>query len=238
MLWRRTAPGQVAVRGLGVTGEQKERGQSDMAAAERARRSRPDTRAPGRLGLLVALALAAAGCSKKTAEPEPPAAASTHEPAVIPLAWDAPPTWTQLPGAKAPKKATYKVPPAGGDKEEAEVNVVFFGTGAEGDPDRRFKEMFGQFDGDVGATAKRETFEVHGWKVETVDTAGTFKQNLTPEVGPKKKSPVQMVKKDHRLLAAVVRTPDRGNWFFRMTGPDATVQSATGSFRAMLDSVR
>jgi hypothetical protein len=187
---------------------------------------------------LAAVALLVAGCSKSPSEPEPPAAASAHEPAFAPLVWDAPPTWTLLPGAKAPKKATYKVPATGGDKEDAEVNVVFFGTGSEGDPERRFKEMFGQFDGDVGATAKRESFEVHGWRVETVDTAGTFKMNLTPEVGPKKRSPVQMVKKDHRLQAAVVRTPDRGNWFFRMTGPDATVQAATGSFRAMIDSVR
>jgi hypothetical protein len=212
-----------------------------MAAAQRTSRPPPCTgcraRSYGR-HLSAALLLLLAACSKSPSEPEPPAAGSALEPTVTPLAWDAPPTWTLLPGAKAPKKATYKVPAAGGDKEDAEVNVVFFGTGAEGDPERRFKEMFGQFDGDVGASAKREAFDVHGWRVETVDVAGTFKMNLTPEVGPKKRSPVQMVKKDHRLHAAVVKTPDRGNWFFRMTGPDATVQSATSSFRAMIDSVR
>ncbi|MEJ7731360.1 MAG: hypothetical protein WKG00_19360 [Polyangiaceae bacterium] len=225
-----------------MTVERSKRGGWAMAATERAGLPRaftwPEAASSARRVAPALLGLLLAACSKSPSEPEPPAAASAHEPAFAPLVWDAPPTWTLLPGAKAPKKATYKVPATGGDKEDAEVNVVFFGTGAEGDPERRFKEMFGQFDGDVGATARRESFEVHGWRVETVDAAGTFKMNLTPEVGPKKRSPVQMVKKDHRLQAAVVRTPDRGNWFFRMTGPDATVQAATGSFRAMIDSVR
>jgi hypothetical protein len=188
---------------------------------------------------LVGCALAAAGCNKQPPEPEP-AATSSAAPsaAVAPLTWDVPPSWNALPTPKAPKKATYKVPPSGGDKEEAEVNVVFFGTGAEGDPDKRFKEMFAQFDGDVGASAARESFEVRGMKVEVVDTMGTFKMGLTPPVGPKKQAPVSMVKQGHRLYAAVVKTPDRGNWFFRMTGPDATVQAARSAFRAMLDSVK
>ena len=134
--------------------------------------------------------------------------------------------------------ASSAAPAAGGDKEDSEVNVVFFGTGAEGDPQRRFKEMFGQFDGDVGASATHETFEVHGMKVETVDATGTFKMDLTPPVGKKKQSPVAMVKQGYRLHAAVIKTPDRGNWFFRMTGPDATVQSARSAFRAMLESAK
>ena len=193
----------------------------------------------GARALLFAGALAVAGCSKQPPEPEKTAAsAEAPSAAVAPLTWDVPPTWNALPTPKAPKKATYKVPPAGGDKEEAEVNVVFFGTGAEGDPDKRFKEMFGQFDGDVGATAARESFEVRGMKVEVVDTMGTFKMGLTPPVGPKKQAPVAMVKQGHRLYAAVVKTPDRGNWFFRMTGPDATVQAARSAFRGMLETVK
>jgi len=193
-----------------------------------------------RVACLITAALAlVAACNKQPPEPErDPASSAAPTAAVAPLTWEMPPTWAALPAPKAPKKATYKVPAAGGDKEDAEVNVVFFGTGAEGDPQRRFKEMFGQFDGDVGASATHDTFEVHGLKVETVDTTGTFKMDLTPPVGRKKQSPVAMVKQGYRLHAAVIKTPDRGNWFFRMTGPDATVQSARSAFRAMLESAK
>ena len=189
--------------------------------------------------LLPVFLLAAAGCSKAPAEPEPTAQTASAAPAVTPLTWDVPGTWTALPASRSgPKKAVYKVEKAGNDKEDAELDVLFFGTGAEGDPDKIFKEMFGTFDGDVGASAKRERFEVRGMKVEIVDTSGTYKQALSPPVGPKKQSPVQMVKQNWRLHAAVVKTPDRGNWFFKLTGPDETVQAASPAFRTLVESAK
>jgi hypothetical protein len=191
------------------------------------------------LVLLATIALAA--CSKAPAEPDRPAAASSEAPtpAVAPLLWDAPGSWTKVPAPPSgPKKAAYRIDKVGNDKEEAEMNVFFFGTGAKGDPAAVFKEWFGQFDGDVGATAKREQLEVRGFKVETVETGGTFKIALTPPAKGHKQPPVQMVKNGWRLYGAVVRTPDRGNWFFKITGPDDTVQSAKSAFRAMLETLR
>lgn len=209
----------------------------------------------GRRGLrrgqhILGASLAAIGvlaCSRTPAEPEPAPAASVASgaepsgPAVAPLVWEVPGSWTVLDvprSATSPRKAGYKLPKAGDDKEDAEVNVFFFGTGSQGDPEKNFKEWFGEFDGDVGAQAKRESFEVRGMKVETVEVAGTFKIALGPKIGPKKKAPMQMVKQNFRMVGAVVRTPDRGNWFFKMTGPDETVQAARSGFRATLDSVR
>lgn len=188
---------------------------------------------------VIALALTSAACSKAPAEPEPQKAAASSAPAVAPLAWDPPGTWTVLPvPPTGVKKAAYKVPKVANDKEEAEVNVVFLGTGEKGDPTKVFKEWFDQFDGNVGPGAKREQFDVKAFKIETVEVNGTFKMSLAPPVGPKKKSPVQMVKEGYRLYGAVVKTPERGNWYFRMTGPDETVQSARSAMRAMLESVR
>jgi hypothetical protein len=137
-----------------------------------------------------------------------------------------------------PKKALFKATKTGDDKEEADVEVLFYGTGAEGDPDKHFKEWFEQFDGDVGATAKREKLTVGTLSCETVEVAGTYKIPLAPPVGPKKRVPMQMVKNDFRLIGAVVKTPDRGNWFFKMTGPNESVQSARDAFRAMLESAK
>lgn len=196
--------------------------------------------------LLVATGLG--GCSRAPAEPErdhgaasssSSSAAAAPTPAVVPLTWEVPGSWTVLNGpTSGARKAGYNIPKAGDDKEDAEVSVLFYGTGALGDVEKNFSEWFTDFDGDVGATAKRESFDVHGFKVETVEVFGTYKVALGPKIGPKKKAPMQMVKKDWRLLGAVVKTPDRGNWFFKIVGPDDTMQSARSGVRTMLESVK
>ena len=198
---------------------------------------------PLRPALAASLAVLALACSKQPAEIASTAApTSAPAPAVEPLRWAVPPTWTVLDQPKmGPRKASYKADKAGADKEDATVDVMFFGTGAKGDVEKNFKEWYGQFDGDVGATAKREKLAAaSGLEVELVETTApsTFKVALTPPVGPKKQPPVQMVKNGWRMRGAAVKTPDRGTWFFRMVGPDETVQAAKSAFRALVDSAR
>jgi len=193
------------------------------------------------LSLLVPVALALSACNKAPAEPDRPASSSAEPPApaVAPLLWDAPGSWTKLqPPPSGPKKASYRVDKVGNDKEEAEMTVYFFGTGSKGDPAANFKEWADQFDGAAGAGARREQIEVRGFKVETIEIKGTFKISLTPPARGHRRSPVQMVKNDWRLYGAVVRTTDRGNWFFKLVGPDETVQSAKSAFRGMLETMR
>jgi hypothetical protein len=138
------------------------------------------------------------------------------------------------------QRAGYRVDRKGDDKDDAEAGVWFLGTGARGDPAAAFKDWFSKFDGDVGAAAVRDHFQAHGMDVDTVEVTGTYQIALTPpKRGAKtKQSPVQMVKNNWRLLGAVVKTKDRGNWFFRIVGPDETVQAARSAFRAMLESAR
>lgn len=194
-----------------------------------------------RLSLIAAfLWIAIPACSRTPAEPDAsPSAASAAAPAVAPLQWDVPGSWTTLDVPRAgPQKAAYKVPKAANDKEDVEVRVLFFGTGSQGDVEKNFKSWFDQFDGDAGAAAKRERFTVRGMDVEMVDVRGTYKIALTRSPAPMRRSPVQMVKNDYRLLGAAVKTPDRGNWFFKMTGPDETVQSARSALRGLIESAR
>lgn len=190
--------------------------------------------------LLVPVIAALAACSSAPAEPEKTASsAPPAAPAVPPLQWDPPGSWTKMPAPPSgPKKAAYRIDKVANDKEEAEMNVFFFGTGSNGDPAGKFKEWFDEFDGKVGETAKREQLDIKTFKVETVEVSGTFKIALTPPSKRMKKAPVQMVKNGFRLYGAVVKTPDRGNWFFKIVGPDDTVQSAKSAFRAMLETLR
>ena len=192
--------------------------------------------------LALALAVLAPACNHAASEPEGSAPAPTM-PGLAPVVWDTPGSWTTINAPTASrsgaKKASYNVPKAGNDKEEAEVLVTFNGTGDKGDPAKTYKEWFDQFDGNLGPTAKREEFvNGHGLKVEMVEIAGTYKVALAPPVGPQKKAAVQMVKNDFRLVGATVKTPDRGNWFFKLTGPNETVQSARSALRALLESAR
>lgn len=191
---------------------------------------------PARSCLFLAV-LALAACSRAASELEPPPSASSSAPAVAPLLWDVPGAWTVMETPHTgPRKAIYKVPKAGNDKEDAELSVFFFGTGNKGDPPKNFKDWFDQFDGDVGATAQRESFDVRALKVETVEAGGTYKVPMGPALGPKKKAPMQMVKQNFRIYGAVVKTSDRGNWFFKLTGPEETVQAARPAMRTLLES--
>ncbi len=145
--------------------------------------------------LVMALALLATpACNHAASEPEgsPPPASST--PALAPVIWDTPGSWTTINAPSAtrsgPKKASYNVPKAGNDKEEAEVLVTFNGTGDKGDPARTYKEWFDQFDGNLGPTAKREEFtNGHGLKVEMVEVAGTYKVALAPPSARRRRPP-------------------------------------------------
>lgn len=189
------------------------------------------------VGLAVAFC---AGCSRAPAEPEPGGTETQGPPPTIaPLQWTVPGSWTNMDVPRSgPQKASYRIPQAGNDKEEATLEVFFQGTGAGGNPDKQFQSWFGQFDGDVGKAATRDKFSAGTLEVETVEVSGTYKIPLGPAVGPKKKAPMQMVKENFRLLGAVVKTPDRGNWFFKMAGPSDTVQAARGAWKTVLESAK
>lgn len=185
---------------------------------------------------LVASVLALGACNRAPAEPEGRAASSAApSPAVAPVVWDTPGTWAKLdaPGS-GPKKATYRVEVAG--SEDSEASVFFFGTGAKGDPATVFKEWFEQFD--AGATATMDKLRTQGLEIDTMEVAGTYKIALTPTPRGKKQPGVQMVKNKWRLYGAVVKTPDRGNWFFKLTGPEDAVMASRSAFRAMVESAR
>ncbi|MEZ4296212.1 MAG: hypothetical protein R3B70_14670 [Polyangiaceae bacterium] len=187
--------------------------------------------------VLAATSLAA--CRDKPQEVSTPVASAASKPVVPPLTYELPGTWPKVAESQiSAKRATFKVPRAGADTEDAELTVYFFGTGSQGDADKNFSEWFSQFDGNAAATAARTTLDSPAGKVDTVEVAGTYKVALGPTVGPKKRAAMQMVKDNWRLYGAVVRTKDRGNWFFKLTGPNETVQSAKGSLEASLQAAR
>ncbi|WP_050436051.1 hypothetical protein [Chondromyces crocatus] len=188
--------------------------------------------------LIVALA-ALSACSRTPAEPEAGPMASATTPVVPPLQWEAPGSWSAIEVVKnGYEKAAYKVPRAPSDKDDTEVRVMFFGTGSHGDVEKNFQTWLNQFEGKVGVGQQRSSFAVREMQVEMVELPGTYKVALAPPSRRLGKSPVEMVKENFRLLGAVVRTKDRGNWFFKVVGPDETVQATRETLRTLLQSAR
>ena len=194
--------------------------------------------AASRGALFLGLILAAA-CSRAPSEPEPEAKTTAPSTGVKALSFAPPGTWNQVDSSTSgEKRATYKVPKVGGDKEDAELTVWFYGTGSGGDAAPHVDEWLRFFQGDPQKDSRRETVTVDGRTIDFAETAGKYKMPVGPPIGPNKKTPMQIVKEDFRMLVGVVHTAEQGNWFFRVIGPNDTVESARDAFQTMVREAR
>jgi hypothetical protein len=163
--------------------------------------------------------------------PASPAAAAAPAANEKPLVWTDPPGWTRAPSTSAMRLATYRVPKAAGDASDAEVTVFHFGPGQGGGVDANFDRWVSQFrDVDRSKAVRSEHtgggFSQHILEIER----GTFATAMG--MG----SPAD-AKENYGMLAAIVDTPG-GPYFFKLTGPAATVKSAKTAFMALLDSLK
>jgi len=146
--------------------------------------------------------------------------------ASAPVKWTRPSRWKAGP-PKQMRTATYMIPAAPGDSEEAECAVFLnIGGGVQPNIDR----WVGQFEKTDGAPNQKMEL-INGLSVTMVDVSGTFKGGgamMGQSSGPKA---------SYRLLGAIAQAPD-GEVFFKLTGPAKTVTAAQGEFQAMLKSLK
>jgi hypothetical protein len=183
-------------------------------------------------GLLFAAVIAAvivlAGCQSKKSDASGGAGLlGTSTGTVAGVKWTVPARWTAQP-ERPMRVATYTVPAAEGDGEPAECVASFFGSGQGGPVDMNIDRWKGQFENpqEVG----RESKEVNGVPVTTVELAGTY---LSPG-GPMMQATGR--KENTSLLGAVITAP-QGMVFFKMTGPSKTVEAGRQEFYAMVNSL-
>ena len=147
------------------------------------------------------------------------------------LAWKVPEGWVSEQPTSSMRRAQYRVPGKAGDGECA---VFYFGPGQGGDPTSnaaRWAEQFTLADGSPAQNAmKTSELEVGGLKVLMVEVAGTYKGGMTMTMAP------AVAKPGYRLLGAVAPGPD-ANWYFKFTGPDATVNAQRNAFVSMVKSL-
>jgi hypothetical protein len=140
--------------------------------------------------------------------------------------WTMPARWKAGP-PKQMRAATYLIPAATGDSEEAECAVFMnIGGGVQANIDR----WVGQFEKTDGSPIQKQG-TINGLPLTTVDVSGTFKGG-GPMMGQSSAPKVS-----YRLLGAIAEVPE-GAVFFKLTGPAKTVAAARDEFQAMLKSLK
>lgn len=160
------------------------------------------------------------------------APAGPREPA--PIVWDDPPGWERVEPSSRMRYAQYRLPRAPGDSADGEVVVITFGAGQGGDTQSNLERWWGQVQqADGRATrdvAERQEFDAGSFHVVLTDVAGRLGGAMMPGMpGP---APIER----GRLTGAIVDTP-QGAFFFKITGPDATVHAARPAFERMLRGI-
>jgi hypothetical protein len=114
------------------------------------------------------------------------------------------------------------VPRATGDPADADVSV----TRAGGDISSNIARWAQQF---VGAgEPKRKSVKVHGLEVTVVEIEGSYANAMRPDTQPRA---------GWALLGAIVQSGGQP-YFFKMTGPAATVHAARGAFDKLIASIQ
>jgi hypothetical protein len=132
------------------------------------------------------------------------------------------------------RRAQYRVPGAAGD---AECIVYYFGPGQGGAAEanaERWAAQFKQPDGRSSAEAmKTSEIRPNGVATLLVEVSGTYSGGMGPGGMPSGggEKPNQM------LLGAIAAGPD-SNWFFKLTGPAATVRAQETAFKTMIGSLK
>jgi hypothetical protein len=164
--------------------------------------------------------------------PKAPAPAATPSAMANPpveITWFDPPEWKRSPRVSPMRKATYAIPHVPSEKEDGELGVFYFGPGQGGGVDANVDRWVKQFTDVPVDKVKRADRSANGLVQHTVEVdSGTF--NVNAMGGPPK------LKTGYALLGAIVEAPS-GQYFFKLTGPEATVKAARKAFYKLLDSV-
>jgi hypothetical protein len=126
--------------------------------------------------------------------------------------------------------AEYVVPRAEGDPSDAECTVITFGPNQGGSVSDNVERWVHQFD-PASDPPTKTTRRVGGMTVTRVEVAGSYQPMAMPG------APRAASTQGARLIGAIVEAPS-GLWFFKLTGPDATVRAAAPEIDALIDSTR
>ena len=142
--------------------------------------------------------------------------------------FDLPAGWVSQPPTSNMRMAQATIPGSGGN---GELVVFYFGPGGGGGVEANIDRWIGQMEMPPGTNPQPQTFETGtGYKITWIDVPGTLKPSMMG-AGPETDQP------NSRLRGGIVEGPG-GPWFFKATGPDATITAQRDAFVNMLKTVR
>ena len=146
-----------------------------------------------------------------------------------------PEKWERKPPASRIVDHEFAAPAVEGDPADARITVMGAGGGIQANIDR-WVGQFEQPDGsDSKAKTKTEKKRVADTDVYIVSITGNYKDR--PGGGPFTQTPV-VLRKDYRMLSAIVATERQGHYFIKMYGPRKTVDAQEEAFAEMVASLK
>lgn len=154
--------------------------------------------------------------------------------AVGPFGGTLPEGWVVEEPTSSMRLAQWALPAAEGDDPDAKVLVFYFGPEA-GSVEMNITRWMGQFANADGSpitenNVTRETMSVQDMDVSLVMFSGTQKPSAMMGAPSSEEMPGWM------NISAIVMSPT-GPWFFKGTGPEATMQQELDAFKQMLNSL-
>ena len=163
----------------------------------------------------------------------PPLIAAEGRQSLGGISAEMPEGWQQVPPSSSMRKAEYLLPGEGA--EDGSLAVFYFGPSQGGGLEANIERWYGQFTqpdgGSTKAKSRRWNKEVSGMPVTLVDIQGTYNP------GGMGMGTAPVAKDGYRMLGAVVESPV-GAFFFKLTGPQATLERWNPAFEQYIDSMQ
>ena len=122
----------------------------------------------------------------------------------------------------------FAVQPPEGKGDAGRVTIMGAGGSVAANIDR-WKGQFAKV-----ARSEEEEFNVGKVKVRVVDLEGTFRERRG---GPFSGAPAKL-RSDYRMLGAIIVTPNKGQYFIKITGPKATLAKQKDALKEMLKKLQ
>lgn len=150
------------------------------------------------------------------------------------LFFSAPEEWIEETPSSSMRQAQYRLPRAENDLEDGEL-VVFHFPGQGGSVQANISRWVKQFSRDdgtpAGDSAKITSQDANGITLTLVEVAGTYR----PSSGPMMQSGSP---KPGYLMLAVIAETTSGPWFFKLTGPQGTIEKWRKDFLIFLNTIQ
>ncbi|MEI6236540.1 MAG: hypothetical protein WCT04_26075 [Planctomycetota bacterium] len=139
-----------------------------------------------------------------------------------------PETWKSTIPESGMRQMEVTVPKAGDDKEDGEISVFMFPSG--GGLAGNLPRWTGSFGGQDSLKSQYKVKTAGGVEADIAVLEGPYK-------GMSKDGPMTTAKENFKMLGAVIIT-DKGEFYFKLIGPKATVEASKAAFDKAIESFK